>query len=118
MADANNLSIMSQYVLPAAGGLAEDSAIQPGPGELQALVGSYRSERGVFTVELRDGTPWAESENTPSIQLSPVGPSRFRGTALGLIEVDFVFEVDADGAVTGGRTSFGFTVDRFVRDDS
>jgi hypothetical protein len=49
------------------------------------------------------------------MQLVPVGPSRFRGTALGLIEVDFEFDVDEDGAATGGRTSFGFTVDDFVR---
>ena len=34
---------------------------------------------------------------------------------LELIEVDFVFDVDREGVATGGRTSFGFTEDPFVR---
>ena len=116
MADANNLSIMSQYILPAAGGpAAGDAPPQPDPDDLRALVGTYRSGRGVFTIELREGALWALAEDEPPMQLDPVGPFRFRGTALGLIEVDFVFDIGADGTAVGGRASFGFTQDEFLR---
>lgn len=116
MADTNNLSIMAQYVLPAAGGVATDDApADLDPTDLRALVGAYRSGRGAFEVELREGALWALAETSPSMQLVPVGPSRFRGIVLGLIEVDFEFDVDEGGAAAGGRTSFGFTVDEFVR---
>jgi hypothetical protein len=86
------------------------------PDDLQALVATYRSGRGVFTIELREGALWALAENAPPLQLAPVSPSRFRGTAQGLIEVDFAFDIGADGTALGGRTSFGFTVDEFSRE--
>ncbi len=122
MDDANNLSIMSQYVLPAASGPAAaggpaggDAPPQPDLDDLLAVAGTYRSGRGGFTIELREEALWALAENGPPMQLDPVGPSHFRGTALGLIEVDFWFDIGADGAAVGGRSSFGFTVDEFSR---
>lgn len=116
MADANNLSIMTQYVLPAAGGvLPDDPPADLDSDGLGVLVGAYASGRNAFEIELREGELWALSENSPPLLLVPVGPGRFRGTALDLIEVEFEFDVDESGAVMGGRASFGFNADEFVK---
>lgn len=116
LADANNLSIMTQFVLPAAAGTeTEDVSLQLDQVGLESLVGSYRSGRGVLTIELREGRLWALAENAPPMQLEPVGSSRFRGTALGLIEVDFAFDFSPDRTAIGGKMSFGFTEDDFLR---
>lgn len=114
MADANVLSVLSQYVLPAATGDAVGEA-SPSAHDPEAFVGRYRGERGTFSIELRDGALWALSEDAPPMQLDGVGPLRFRGAALGLIEVDFAFELDASGAAVGGRSTFGFASEEFTR---
>jgi len=71
MGDANNLSIVGQFVLPAVrGSVAADPPPQPDPDDLQAVVGTYRSGRGVFTIEHREGLLWAMAQNAAEEQTS------------------------------------------------
>lgn len=116
MADANNLSILTQFLLPAANLLGEEQPWNPAdPFELHLYEGDYRTERGNFQIEIRSEKLWALAENAPPLELRLVGKDRFRGTAFGRIEIDFQFRRNSTGEVTGGKSSYGFTQESFHR---
>ncbi len=118
--ELHNTSIMSRYILPAADSTAVQVQVTAMDATaLAAYTGAFvtvRDSTDRFTIDLRDGKLYATAPNTPVIELAPVTALRFRGTVADLIDVDFFFEVTADGHVTRGRTAYGFRNDRFVRE--
>jgi CubicO group peptidase (beta-lactamase class C family) len=118
--ELHNTSIMSRYILPAADALGlhdqvtvmDAAALTPYTGAFATV--SNSTDR--FTIDLRDGKLYATAPDTPVIELIPVTPTWFRGTVLNFLDVDFFFDVTADGQVTGGRTADGFRSDPFVRE--
>jgi CubicO group peptidase (beta-lactamase class C family) len=118
--ELHNTSIMSRYILPAADALGlhdqvtvmDAAALTPYTGAFATV--SNSTDR--FTIDLRDSKLYATAPDTPVIELIPVTPTWFRGTVLNFLDVDFFFDVTADGQVTGGRTADGFRSDPFVRE--
>ena len=120
MGELHNTSIMSRYILPAAdAAAARDRGTLLDAAALAAYTGVFAtisdsSDR--FTIELRADRLYAIAPDTPIMELVPVTPSWFRGTVLDMIDVDFFFDVTADGQVARGRTAYGFRNDPFVRE--
>jgi CubicO group peptidase (beta-lactamase class C family) len=131
MGQLHDTSILTRYVLPAA-----DSALHASGGELDPeasgasetpieadaaalarYAGLYSAGQEELRVEYRDGRLYANAEGAPEMRMIPLGDTRFRATALDLIDVRFNFDVDDRGVVRGLRAAWGFNDTTFERVD-
>ena len=114
--ELNNLVILSRYLLPAANPTTpEELPVPLAPEVLSSYVGEYRAPRGTFLIDVVDGALRMSAEGSPPLIVEPVGETRFRGYAEGLLEVYFEFDLDEKGTAQSGRITFGFTNDVLER---
>jgi len=121
MGELHNNAILSRYVLPAANpSIHDNTTVEARSDLLSRYVGTYESPNDRFTIEVVDGKLKVIAENTDTMDLVTTGLFGFRGTVQNLIDVEFVFDVNDNGEVQGGCTSYAFTKDAFlrVREDS
>lgn len=114
--EIHNTAIMTRYILPA----SDPCKIHVLPvnvdiATLSRYVGSYASSNDRFKLDLHNGCLSVTAQNTESMNLLPMGITRFRGTVQDFIDVEFVFDVSDDGNVQGGWTSYAFAKDSFIR---
>lgn len=120
MGQIHNNAILGRYILPAVDGhrdVAETAELEA--SDLAHYLGDYESEHGRFTVVERDGKLRAEPAGQPPMEIVPLSRTRFRGTTLGLIDVDLRFDFAENGEVQGVHSTYAFTESyyRKVRSD-
>lgn len=114
--EVHNTAIMSRYILPAVDSQATTNEPHvPLNADLTQYTGTYELSSNVFTIELRQGVLYVSSANAPTMELMAISETRFRGVALNLLDVEFVFNSPEDGKVEGGRVTHGFRNETFVR---
>jgi CubicO group peptidase (beta-lactamase class C family) len=112
----NDLAILSRYIFPSADVSFARPEIQPqSPGSLGAYAGRYAADGEVVEVSLTENGLLAEAEGAPALQLQPLGPGQFFGTALDRLDVRFAFKIDDEGRCRSLTVWHGFRHQRFDR---
>jgi CubicO group peptidase (beta-lactamase class C family) len=116
MGELNNMAIMTRYVLPSVNPAAVlGPAVEMDEASLAKYTGEYVLHQQRVAITLKDGKLYADAENTPTLELVPLGASHFYGTALDLVDVHFLFDVSKDGVVDGVRASYSFSDEQFSK---
>jgi CubicO group peptidase (beta-lactamase class C family) len=115
MGELHNGAMLARYVLPAAvRGVDWGEPVALEPSALARYAGQYAASDDRFTVVHRDGSLWAEAAGSPTLELTPLSATRFRGTFFELVDVEFEFDLADDGTASGVRARFMFN-DRTYR---
>jgi hypothetical protein len=110
--ELNNMAILSRYVLPA----VDPAGSVEAPIELDSeALARYEGLYAGIRVEVQDGALVAESEDTPTMRLVPLGEGRFRGTVMDMLDVQFAFEPSGADQPNAVRATWGFRDQEFRR---